>query len=262
WDTWVPDPKRFAPDEREKYEEKVAEATRLTAAVDFIAVHILPYWDSKSASQAVDYTINKYEDLRLAFPGKRIVIAEFGWPSAGYNNQSANPGRIEQAQVIRNFVARADAYGIDYNIVEAFDQPWKTNEGGVGPYWGLFDASRDAKFAWAGPIGDPDHGKIAAIAVLLGLRFSLTILPKPPATMAEALTLVVATNAVGAWFAVVFAFWTGHYFVWGAAFALGLGVLLLVPLVLIALARVEEIAAVAFGCAPRRLVSPNIVPAV
>ena len=28
-----------------------------------------------------------------AYPGKRIVIAEFGWPSAGYNRRDANPGR-------------------------------------------------------------------------------------------------------------------------------------------------------------------------
>ena len=26
-----------------------------------------------------------YDKLRQAHPGKRIVIAEFGWPSAGYN---------------------------------------------------------------------------------------------------------------------------------------------------------------------------------
>ena len=43
------------------------------------------------------------------------------------------------------------------------------------------------------------------------------------------------------------AFWNGHYFVWGAAFALGLGVFLLIPLVAIALARIDEIAAIAFG---------------
>ncbi len=64
------------------------------------------------------------------------MIAEFGWPSAGYNLNQAIPGRIEQALVIRDFVARAEAYGIDYNIIEAFDQPWKTIEGGVGSYWG------------------------------------------------------------------------------------------------------------------------------
>ena len=47
--------------------------------------------------------------------------------------------------MFRDFVTRAEAYGIDYNIIEAIDQPWKTMEGGVGPYWGLLDASREAE---------------------------------------------------------------------------------------------------------------------
>jgi len=232
----------------------------LASAVDFIAAHILPYWEGADVSHAVDNAIAAYDKLRRAHPGKRIVIAEFGWPSAGYNMLNAVPGRVEQALVIRDFVARAEAYGIDYNIIEAFDQPWKTNEGGVGAYWGLFDAARDAKFAWAGPVGDPDHWKIAGIAILLGLLLSLTILAKPRATAGEAIVLVLATNTVGAWFAIVFEFWKGHYFVFGAAFALGLGIVLLIPLVLIALARIEEIAAVAFGHAPRRLIGPAGVP--
>ena len=59
----------------------------------------------------------------------------------------------------------------------------------------------------------------------------------------------------------MFAFWNGHYFVPGAAFALGFGILLLIPLVLIALARIEEIAAIAFGRGPRRLIAGG-VPAV
>ena len=84
-----------------------------------------------------------YQLLRDQFPGKRIVIAEFGWPSAGYNLRNAEPGRFEQAAVLRNFVVRADAIGMDYNIVEAIDKPWKFNEGGVGPYWGILDASRE-----------------------------------------------------------------------------------------------------------------------
>ena len=78
------------------------------------------------------------------------MIAEFGWPSAGYNLKAANPGRIEQAKVLRDFVARAEAMGIDYNIVEAIDQPWKIFEGSVGAYWGMFDTSRQAKFSWSG----------------------------------------------------------------------------------------------------------------
>jgi cellulose synthase/poly-beta-1,6-N-acetylglucosamine synthase-like glycosyltransferase len=66
--------------------------------------------------------------------------------------------------------------------------------------------------------------------------------------------LSTAANGVGAWVATVFAYWTGHYFVFGSAFALTLGLILLVPLVLIAMARIEEIAAVAFGRNPRRLI--------
>ncbi len=66
---------------------------------------------------------------------------------------------------------------------------------------------------------------------------------------------------VGGWFAIVFAYWNGHYFVPGAVFAFALGLLLLVPLILIALGRIEEIAAVAFGRGPRRLIaSPPLAP--
>src|SRR5580700_127452 len=233
----------------------------LASAVDFIAAHILPYWEGFDYTHAVDHTFEFYDKLRQMHPGKRIVIAEFGWPSAGYNFHNANPGRMEQAAVIRDFVRRAEAYGIDYNIVEAVDQPWKTFEGGVGPYWGLFDASREAKFSWTGVITDPDYIKRAGLAVLLGVLLSLPILAMSGATAAQALLLAASANAVGAWFAAIVAFWKGHYFVPGAAFALGFGIVLLVPLVAIALSRLEEIAAIAFGRAPRRLANaPPLVP--
>ncbi|HLQ92706.1 MAG TPA: glycosyl transferase family 2, partial [Xanthobacteraceae bacterium] len=246
-DRWLPD----------RTDPIADEIPKLAAAVDYIAVHILPYWDKYPASQAVDKTIQRYEDIRRAYPLKRIVIAEFGWPSAGYNRHAAIPGRIEQAQIIRDFIARANARGIDYNIVEAIDQPWKTSEGSVGAYWGLFDASRQVKFAWSGPVSDPEHWKIGGFAVLLGLLLSLAAVAKPRTTIRETIVFAAATNAIGAWFAIVFAFWNTHYLVWGAAFALGFGVLLLVPLVLIALARIEEIAAILFGRAPQRLIGPN-----
>ena len=233
----------------------------LASAVDFIAAHILPYWEGFDASRAVDQTIEFYDKLRQMHPGKRIVIAEFGWPSAGYNFHNADPGRIAQAMVLRDFVTRAQAYGIDYNVVEAIDQPWKTMEGGVGPYWGLFDASRQPKFSWTGPITDPDYAKRAGLAVLFGLLLSLPILALAGASVTQALVLAASANAVGAWFAAIVAFWKGHYFVPGAAFALGLGILLLIPLVAIALSRLEEVAAIAFGRPPRRLASaPPRVP--
>jgi exo-beta-1,3-glucanase (GH17 family)/cellulose synthase/poly-beta-1,6-N-acetylglucosamine synthase-like glycosyltransferase len=237
------------------------EHPELVSAVDYIAAHILPYWEGFSETQAVDQAVLIYDKLRQAYPGKRIVIAEFGWPSAGYNLKSANPGRIEQAMVLRDFVTRAEAYGIDYNIVEAIDQPWKIFEGGVGPYWGLFDAARQPKFDWTGLITDADHWRLAAIALLVSILLSLPLLAMSTVTLWQATMLAGSANIVGAWFAAVFGYWNGHYFVAGAAFALCLGILLLIPLIVIALARIEEVAAIAFGRKPFRLIaSPPLAP--
>ncbi|MDO9412711.1 MAG: glycosyltransferase [Pseudolabrys sp.] len=234
----------------------------LVSSVDYIAAHILPYWEGFSETQAVDQAIIIYDKLRKAYPGKRIVIAEFGWPSAGYNLKAANPGRIEQAVTLRDFVSRAEAYGIDYNIVEAIDQPWKIFEGGVGPYWGMLDASRHEKFNWSGPVTNPDHWRLAGIALLVSVLLSLPILTASAVTIWQIVLLAAAANAVGAWSAALFAYWNGHYFVPGSAFALGLGTLLLIPLIVIALARIEEMAAIAFGRKPMRLIphAPPLAP--
>src|ERR1700704_19606 len=227
----------------------------LASAVDFIAAHVLPYWENFTDKQAVDQAVYLYQMLRNQFPGKRIVIAEFGWPSAGYNLRNADPGTFEQAVVLRNFVTRAEAIGMEYNIVEAIDQPWKFFEGGVGPYWGILNASRQPKFAWTGPIVNENYWKLAVIALLVGILLSLPILRLSEPTVMQAFVLSAAANGVGAWAATVFAYWAGHYFVFGSAFALTLGLILLVPLVLIAMARIEEIAAIAFGRNPRRLLA-------
>src|SRR3954468_16024254 len=226
----------------------------LESSVSYIAAHVLPYWENFTDKQAVDQAVDRYQLLGKQFPGKRIVIAEFGWPSAGYNLRDAVPGPFQQASVLRNFVARADAIGMDYNIVEAIDQPWKFFEGGVGPYWGILNAAREPKFAWTGPIVDENYWKQAIIALLVGILLSLPILRLAYPTMLQSLMLATAANGVGAWVATVFAYWTGHYFVFGSAFAMTLGLILLVPLVLIAMARIDEIAAIAFGRNPRRLI--------
>ena len=186
------------------------EHPELASSVDFIAAHILPYWEGFSEKQAVDQALIIYQKLRDAFPGKRIVIAEFGWPSAGYNLKKGMPGPFEQAVTLRNFVSRAEAIGMEYNIVEAIDQPWKFFEGGVGPYWGILNAAREPKFAWSGPVVDEAYWKLATIALLFGVLMSLPILRLSGPTVIQSLMLSAAANGVGAWVATVFAYWNGH----------------------------------------------------
>ena len=233
-------------------------AFRLAGAVDYIGAHILPYWDRTTAPEAVDHTLKVYQQLRKMHEGKRVVIAEFGWPSSGYNRGVSEPGRMEQAAILRNFVSRAEAQGVDYNVIEAYDQPWKSAEGSVGSYWGMFDTARTAKFSWTGPIVNQDHVKLAAIAVATGLLISLPIRAMAGATFAQLLLLALASHIAGLWAATVFDFWNSHYFVWGAAFAFFLGVALLVPLVIIAMSRIQDIATIVFGRAPRRLLPAGL----
>ena len=236
--------------------ERALAAERLVSTIDFVAVHVLPYWGGIPAENAVDATVKIYAKLREKFKGKRIVIAEFGWPSSGYNRRAAVPGKFEQAGIMRGFVARAHALGIDYNLIEAYDQPWKTVEGSVGAYWGLFDnQTRQPKFSWAGPVTDADSWKLGAVAVAVGVLLSLPVLGIAGATVAQTFLLASAAHAVGAWAATVFDYWVSHYFVAGAAFALALGTALLIPLVLIALGRIEEIAGILFGRSPSRLLT-------
>ncbi len=149
---------------------------------------------------AVDRSLEIYDQLQAAFPGKTIVVGELGWPSAGRNFEQSMPSPITQAVVLRNFVARATALGIDYNIVEAIDQPEKLFEGNVGPYWGILDASLRPKFAWTGPLVDRrTTGRRRGCAVLVGSLLSISILLLPGATIGQVALLAGADHVIGDW---------------------------------------------------------------
>src|SRR6201986_1894937 len=124
-------------------------------AVDFVTIHILPYWEdipirAKYAAAHVD-AIRKR--VAVAFPGKEILIGETGWPSEGRMRAGALPSRANQARVVSEILQMAKQENFRVNLIEAYDQPWKRQlEGTVGGYWGLFDSvQRQPKY----PPGEP-----------------------------------------------------------------------------------------------------------
>ena len=127
----------------------------LAEHVSFVTVHILPYWEDEPVriEQAIEHLIRTHQVARDAFAGRDVLIGETGWPSAGRARREAVPGRVEQARFMRSFVAAAQAHGLRYNLIEAFDQPWKRRmEGAMGGFWGLYDSDGRAKFPWRGPV--------------------------------------------------------------------------------------------------------------
>src|SRR5580658_8393669 len=143
----------------------------LAQHVDFIGVHLLPYWEGVPVDQAVDYALTQFKRLQRAFPRKPIVIAEIGWPSRGRTRESAVASDANEALFLRRFLYRADKEEMVYYVMEAFDQPWKAYlEGAVGSYWGVYDVNRRPKFAFTAPIVRvPEWHILAAVSVAVAL---------------------------------------------------------------------------------------------
>lgn len=125
----------------------------LVPEVDYIAVHLTPYWAGVSVNEGVDLVFDQYAQLQKAYPGKPIVVTEVGWPSDGQPFGKSVPSRANQATFLREMIRRAETQQLNYYILEAFDQPWKASlEGAVGAYWGIFDSDRHAKYPLNGDV--------------------------------------------------------------------------------------------------------------
>jgi exo-beta-1,3-glucanase (GH17 family) len=112
-------------------------------AVDFVTIHILPYWEDMpvKAKFASSHVNSIRMRMAVAFPGKEILIGETGWPSAGRMREGALPSRTNQARVVSEILDLAKRENFRVNLIEAYDQPWKRQlEGTVGGFWGLFDS--------------------------------------------------------------------------------------------------------------------------
>jgi exo-beta-1,3-glucanase (GH17 family)/cellulose synthase/poly-beta-1,6-N-acetylglucosamine synthase-like glycosyltransferase len=183
----------------------------LVKHVDYIAVHLLPYHEGVPVENAVDYSLERYQELMETFPRKKIVITEIGWPSHGPTLGAAVASDVNQARFVREFLAKTAHKNYDYYLMEAFDQPWKQKiEGWAGPYWGMFSADRHEKYSLHGTVSKDSRWEekalwatlLAFLPILfigyrfrqwgLGGRFSMAILLQACIT-----TLVVAWNLPG-----------------------------------------------------------------
>ena len=148
-------------------------------ATDFVTIHILPYWedDPMNIESAIKHLEYVREDVEAVLKDKNILIGETGWPSEGRMREDALPSKINQAIFIREFVKLAEQKGWNYNVIEAFDQPWKrVSEGAVGGAWGLFDKERNDKKVFSGDVSNfPNYRLLALGSVLLLLAFSFLL---------------------------------------------------------------------------------------
>lgn len=146
---------------------------QLLNEVDFVTVHFLPYWEDMpiAAAHSMPHIMDVYRTVQARLPGKPITIGEVGWPSEGRSRRDAVPSRTEAAGFIADFMRLAESEKLSYNLVEAFDQPWKEKlEGTVGAAWGVLDELRQPKFDVGGKVSNlPEWPLFAGLAVLISL---------------------------------------------------------------------------------------------
>jgi len=151
----------------------------LAESVDFVTVHILPFWEDEPVDivHALEHVADIHAEVSARFAGHRILIGETGWPSAGRQREESKPSRVNQARYIREFIHQAHDKGWDYNLIEAIDQPWKRRlEGTVGGFWGMLDAHTLApKFPLAGPVAERETLQKPLLGTAIGALIALLL---------------------------------------------------------------------------------------
>jgi len=173
--------------------------SEIADAVDIITVHILPYWEQtpKPVEELGAHVEDILTQISKRYPDKPLAIGEIGWPTFGRSRKAAIPGIQEQARLIGEVHALAQKMQLDYNIIEAFDQPWKgITEGSAGAYWGLFSAEREPKHE-QGVTGDkyPNWQRWFALSALGALIFSFVIVIKAKKQLTTRLLLGVSVTS-------------------------------------------------------------------
>jgi exo-beta-1,3-glucanase (GH17 family) len=122
----------------------------VTAACDVLLTNCYPYWEGCALPYATLYMQDMFRRVQRVANGKRVIITETGWPSAG----GAFYGAEASAQGALTYFLKAQewalAEGIEMFYFSSFDEAWKaagdTSEGDVGAYWGLWDKHETFKY--------------------------------------------------------------------------------------------------------------------
>ena len=141
--------------------------------VDVVTIHLLPYWEDTpvDVERAVAHLVTVNAEMQAIFLPLPVLIGETGWPAAGRQRGAATPGRLQQVRFIREVAAKFQAseqkYLPAFNLIEAFDQPWKRKlEGAMGGYWGIFTADGEQRVALRGPVvADPQWWQLPLAAL-------------------------------------------------------------------------------------------------
>ncbi|MFX0061743.1 MAG: hypothetical protein ACFFC7_06110, partial [Candidatus Hermodarchaeota archaeon] len=109
----------------------------LVAELDVLVINVHAVWHQIPLNEAANWTIEKYNDVKTAYPTKTVILGETGWPS-GPGGDTFNT--TAQEYFYENLLDLLYKENIQAFLFEAFDEQWKQEyfDGQlIGPNWGI-----------------------------------------------------------------------------------------------------------------------------
>ncbi|MGY8867176.1 MAG: glycoside hydrolase family 17 protein, partial [Methylophagaceae bacterium] len=120
---------------------------QITEACDVILANCYPYWEGCHIDYSFLYMKEMYQQAVKAGNGKKVIITETGWPTAGGAFEASEASMPNFLKYFANAQQWAQNEDVELFYFSSFDESWKTgDEGDVGAYWGLWDKEEELKF--------------------------------------------------------------------------------------------------------------------
>ena len=120
---------------------------KISDACDVILANCYPFWEGYPFEHSLLYLKDMYHRAVKAGNGKKVIIAETGWPNLGSAERAAKPSYENAIKYFINAYQWASEEDIEIFYFSSFDETWKiAAEGDVGAFWGLWDQNGKLKY--------------------------------------------------------------------------------------------------------------------
>ena len=120
---------------------------KLVDATDIILANCYPFWEGFTIEKSLTHLRQMHALMQNVANGKKIIIAETGWPSQGEMIDNAKPSQLNAMKYFIQTQEWALAEGVDMFHFSSFDESWKVRvEGEVGARWGIWDKDEKLKY--------------------------------------------------------------------------------------------------------------------
>lgn len=116
----------------------------IISSSDFLVANIHPFFGEVAASSAAKNLQQQFNSLKGKMKGKKLIVGETGWPTAGKSNGAAVPS-VKNLQTFVQQIQCVDK-NMEYYFFDSYDSPWKTPGNlNVEQHWGIWQANGASK---------------------------------------------------------------------------------------------------------------------